>query len=71
MQRYVVFKFNASIILIICVKSMLYNIYLFFSYVFEPKTTVFMAINIVIDYFLHLSRCLMSGIIDLFLLKGQ
>jgi len=45
MQRYGVFKFNASIILIICVKSMLYNIYLFFSYVFEPKTTVFMAFN--------------------------
>jgi len=41
MQRYGVFKSDASIILIICVKSMLYNIYLSFSYVLELKIAVF------------------------------
>ena len=42
MQRYGVFKFNASIIQIICVKNVLYNIFLFFSHVFELKTSVFL-----------------------------
>jgi len=42
MQRYGVFEFNASNSLIICGKSMLYNIYSNFIYVFEPKTTVFL-----------------------------
>jgi hypothetical protein len=55
MQRYGVFKFNASIILINCVKSMLYNIYSNFIYVFEPKTTVFlMPLTFLWSSFLHL-----------------
>jgi len=41
MQRYSVFKFNASIFLIICVNNVLYNIYLFFSAIYELKTAVF------------------------------
>jgi len=43
MQRYGVFEFNASIIGIICVKSMLYNILLIFKAVFGPKIVVFYA----------------------------
>ena len=41
MQRYEVFKFNASNLVVICVNNMLYNIYLFFVVVFGPKEQLF------------------------------
>jgi len=42
MQRYGVFKFNASIFVNSYVKCMLYNIYLILSAVFKRKSLVFL-----------------------------
>jgi len=42
MQRYGVFEFNASIIGIICVKNMLYNIFLSFRAAFDLRILVFL-----------------------------
>jgi len=41
MQRYGVLKCDASIILNICIKNVLYNIYLILEHVLQHKTAVF------------------------------